>query len=463
MNGMQKFLTLYVFLYFFQSGAADSSIEARLQGYVTLVSEGVGVRRGENSPLETTIALIKLALGRMEGAVFLPDEELILYLLAKNNLNPRLKDPSTEATLLHFAAFYSAYDVMHYLLYKMQVCSEVDREGKTPLHWACNPFDKIPRKEVLELLVQKRRDLINIRDFSGKTALFYLPLYSEAADFLLRWGANINTEDAYGRTVLFERKNEEATRYLCTHGVRVNHRDNNQLTALGGYLTEYSSLADRAKAESVNVEAALRPSNLSFRREVHEIRKVIRVLLEHGCYVSPVYHPAYKIKPHVPCKIKDNELKKERIKRLKVLEKTFGDILKNIEECLKWVKVRSKLSHEKASLPSVDPVIFFDRYSCLLPFFEARLKEMNEILKQEGGGKPLSAGEPFTQDVKFGYFLSRLSFSEDISPDSKRISPELYSMAGDLMRNKEEYAKARFLSDTERGEIGKKILEKIFP
>ncbi len=434
MKGKQKVLIVYVlFLPFFCSDASDRALEARIQGYVNLVSQGVGLRLGEYSRSAVSIALVKLALGRKEGADFLPDEEAVLHWLKKREIAPTLKDPDTKGTLLHFAAFYGAGRVMHFLLYKARVPITVDKEGKSPLHWACDPYNKMPRKEVVELLVRVKKSLIHGCDSAQKTPLFYLSSYSEVADYLLEKGANINAQDDYGWTPLFMCKDEESTRYLCSHGADVNQQDDRKLPILGAYLTEYVSRLDVAKKK---------PECLS--KEVNGLQEGIKVLLQYGCYVHLRYHPAYKMKS-----LDSDHLEKERMKRIKVLQTSFGDILRPMEEALEWVKVRSALSEETKTIQGVSPVLFFDRYVSLLPFFKARYKEMEEILEKEKG--PESCGSVFT----FEEFLSRLSFS-------KHISPALAYVSCDLMCNKEKYEAARFLPEEQRSEMGKKIMEKVF-
>ena len=439
-KGKKKFLIIYAFLYFLNSAASDVSIEARVQGYVNLVAQGVGLRPGENSGCAQSIALIRIALGRMQGSDFSPDEETVLYLLKNNYLDPQMKEPGTRATLLHLAAFYGACKVMLFLLYEACVCIDVDHEGKSPLHWACNPYDRAPRKEVLELLVSVKKDLIYERDVFYKTPFFYLQFYSEAADYLLEVGANINVQDEGGRSPLFNFKNEENTRYLCSRGANVNQPGNHELTAMGTYLTDYCSRYDLAKNN---------PQGL-FVAQAHELRKGIKVLIQYGCYVHRMYHPAYKMAP-----LKSEHLQNEKMKKVRILGSTFGRIFRDIEESLEWIKVRLELSR-KSSMEGVSPVVVFDRYVSALPFFEARHREMNEILDKEGAAKSVPVVKPVDTDVKFAYFLSRLSFS-------KQISPEFYRMACDLMHNKAEYTAARSFSDEQHGEIGKRILEKIFP
>jgi len=436
-SGKKKILALYVSVYFFCSSASDLPIEIRLENYLTIVDQKCGVRASNSS--KRGIFLIKVALGMLRGEDFCPDEEAVLYLLRRGYLNPYIKDPHTGATLLHFAAFYGACDVMRYLLRELHISIEVDDEGKTPLHWACNPYHKTPSKKVIKLLVEAKKDLIHIRDFTHKTPLFYLSSYSEAADFLLDLGANINAQDEYGRTVLFRFKNEESTRYLCLHGADVNQADHNRLTALGAYLTDYSSRRDLAKNN---------PG--LFVKDVNEIEKGLKVLLQYGCYIPRMYHPGYRMSP-----LKSDYLQKEKMKKLRVLLGVFGHAIETMEEALNLVKVRLELSLRSGTIRSLSPLVFFDRYVSALSFFETRYSEMNEILEKEKELGIRSEEGSLDSVSEFGEFLSRLSFS-------KQISPELSLMACDLISNKEEYVAARVLPDSERAEMGKKILEKIF-
>ncbi len=439
MKSNREILIAYVLFSFFNSSASSVPLEVRVQHYINFASQGVSVQSGKSSRSERAIALIKIALGRMDGPLFLPDEEAVLYLIRNEYLNPRIKDRYTGATLLHFAAFYGAYDLVRYLLHEAHVCIGVDHEGKTPLHWAANPYHKIPCKKVIKLLVEVRKDLIHARDFSHKTPLFYMSDYSEAADFLLGKGININAQDDRGRTAIFTFKNEESTKYLCSHGADVNQPDYNRLTALGAYLTDYSSFYDLAKKN---------PS--LFFEKVKELEKGIKLLVQYGCYVPRMYHPAYKMEP-----LEFENLQKEKMNRMVGLLPAFGVTLQNMEEYLRWVKVRLDLSRRSTTLQGVSPVLVFDQYVSVLPFFEARYNEMNEIFQKEKELGIRSEEESSDSDTEFGEFLSRLSFS-------KQISSELHLMACDLIRNKEEYVAARALPDSERGEVGKKIIEKIF-
>ena len=438
MNGKQKVLVVYVFLHFFCNYPSDAVLENRIQGYIDLVSQGVGIQPGKNSSCARAVALIKITLGRMEGSSFLPDEEAVLYLLKKSYLNPNIKDPHTGATFLHFAAFYGACNVMRFLLHKARVRIDVDGEGKNPLHWACNPYHKVPRKEVVELLVKAKKDLIHARDLTHKTPFFYLPSHSEVADFLLGVGININEQDELGNTTLFRFKDEESMRYLCSHGAHVNHQNHQMVTVLGICLTDYSSRCDLVKNN---------PKILG----VNELRRGIKTLLKYGCYVPRMHHPAYRMAP-----LESNFQQNEKMKRVKVLEHSFGDILQDMEKELDWIKMRAVMSKKSKTMQGVSPILVFDRCVSALPFFETRFKEMNEIFEKEKEAGYSSDESPLGDIAAFEKFLCRLSFS-------KNISPELFFIACELVFNKKEYVEARLLPEEKRSEMGKKIVEKIFP
>ena len=424
-----------IFFYLFSSYASELPVESRLQNYLDVVDKVCGVRSTNSS--KQAVVLLKTALGIVRGEDFSPDEEAVLYLLRNNYLKPLCRDPHTGGTCLHFAALYGADTVMRYLLDEIHVPIELDREGKTPLHWAASPYHKTPRKDVIELLLNAQKDLLHARDFYGKTALFYLSSFFEVGDFLLELGLNINGTDTYGRTVLFAVKNEEDTRYLCSRGIDVNEVDERRLTALGAYLTTYSSRCDATKKEQ------------SHHAKIDDLKKGIKTIVHYGAVVPRRYHPA--------CEMSLGELdslEKERARRIRVLQSALGDSLRHMEETLEWTKTRLALSKQNKKIETVSPLLVVDTYSSALPFFRARYLEMKEITARER--KVNASKEDILDDVEFGNFLSRLSFS-------KQISSTLHCMACDLVYNHEEYETAHCLPEEEQIAMGKRILRQLFP
>jgi|GEM_PF-5744526 len=430
----QTILISYLLFNFIVIHSSTLPIESRMQVYLKHVFEGAGMRSGDNSPSARSIALVKVALGATEGGEFFPDEEVVLYLLEKQYLNPTIKDSYTGGTLLHFAAFYGACDVVRYLLEK-NTPIDIDSKGETPLHWAMKSYNKVSRKKVIELLVRAKKDLVHARDFEDKTPLFYVSSFDEGGEQLLHLGANINAQDMRGRSLLFSFKNKEEIRQLCAHGIDVNLRDENRLTALGSYLTVYSSGVDLLENENCSIES------------VNEVQKGIEQILYYGCYVPRMYHPAYKLRP-----LKSDYFQKERDKKMGAITLSFESILDSVEEVLILFKKRLALSQKSSSLKKISPEMIFDKYVAMLPFFESRYKEMKEIEKQETDSPRVESS--FNDRIKFENFLSQFS-------PSKKISPEMIFMACDLIKNKKMYEGIKLLPEENRSAMGEDILRKV--
>ncbi len=435
MKNKEKFF-FCVFFIFFSSYGSELPIEFRLQNYLGLINQMCGAD-STNYSKQATI-LLKAALGIMKGDDFSPDEEVVLYLLRNSYLNPLFKDPHTGGTCLHFAAFYGASEVMRYLLHEAHIPIELDREGKTPLHWAIAPYHKTPRRDVIEMLLEAKKDLVKTRDLYGKTPLFYLTSFSEMGDFLLSLGIDINERDSYGRTTLFIVKNQEDTRYLCSRGIDVNKADERKLTALGAYLTTYSSRCNVVKREQ------------NHHAKIDDLKNGIRTLVYYGAHIPCVYHPASE----TTFSYELDSLKEEKIRRIRVLQTVFGNILRHMEETLELTRTRLALCKKNKKMETVSPLLVVDTYCSALPFFKKRYREMKEIIAREK--KIKGSKEDIPDDSEFGDFLSRLSFS-------KQISSTLHYMACDLVYNHEEYAVAQGLPENERIEMGKSILRRLFP
>jgi hypothetical protein len=422
-------LISYLLFNFIEIHSSSLPVQDRIQVYLNNVCAGKGMVPGDDSPSARSIALVKVALGIKEGGEFFPDEEAVLYLLKKQYLNPTIQDSCTGGTLLHFAAFYGACQVIQYLLEK-NIPIEVDLEGQTPLHWAMESYNKVSRKEVIELLVSAKKDLVHARDFRHKTPLFNVSCFSEGGEKLLRLGADINAQDISGKSLLFSFKKKEEIKELCAHGIDVNLRDKSQLTALGGYLTLYSSAIDLIKDETIN-----------------EIQKSIEQILYYGGYVPRMYHPAYKLGP-----LKSDYFQKERDKKMQAITLSFESILGSVEEVLVLLKKRLALSQKSSSLKKVSSLMVFDKYVAMLPFFESRYKEMKEIEKKE---TDLCSKEfSFNDRIKFKNFLSQFY-------SSKTISPEMVFMACDLIKNKHMYEGIKLLPEENRSAMGEVILSKL--
>lgn len=141
-----------------------------------------------------------------------------------------------------------------------------DKDGRTPLHWACrgvhldivkylvengadvNAEDNnkvVPLHSLgvrnstaaIESLLAKGAD-INVKDYSSHTALHHAAMNdaADAADLLIKKGADIDSRDDYQRTPLIlcarERGGPKTTRVFLEAGADVNARDKFNDTAL---------------------------------------------------------------------------------------------------------------------------------------------------------------------------------------------------------------------------------------
>jgi hypothetical protein len=436
-NGKHIFLIVYVFFNFLFMHCSSLPLEKRVEAYLSLVFSGEDIPFNKEASLARSIALVKVALGLKEGEDFCPDEEAVLYWLRNSYLNPHSVDPHTGATLLHFAAYYSACEVLRFLLCEAGVSAEsVDKEGQTALHWAVSPYCGIPQQDVVELLLQAKKNLVHARNYSQRTPFLCVSSYSDVSDLLVSAGAQVNATDNKERTALFNFKSAKETRYLCSRGVSVNHPDSQRLTALGSYLAHYSLRWETLKNHRYSDEPTLA-----------EMEAGIQVLIQYGGYIPRLYHPAYRLK--VPSG------SEKRYKQY-VLEKVLRRFLMNLEEGIEWIKTRAALTARDKKMKGVDPLEIFEKYVSLIPFFCARYQEAQEIMGKEKEIGFISKEEDISTPAAFHKFLCRLSFS-------RYISPQLLAIAYDAVGNQEKYSTASSLSDEEKSEKGKALLQWLTP
>lgn len=181
-----------------------------------------------------------------------------------------------------------------------------DKDGRTPLHWACRGV----HLEVVKFLVEKGADVnaedsskivplhslatrnsakaiavlaakganVDTKDYGGNTALHYAAM-SNAADavaLLVKKGADIESREDYGRTPLLlcarERGGPKTTRVLLEAGADVNARDKFQATPI-------DLAAWRGKAEVVDM---LLDSGADIPSEGRRTRNLFSEAASHG-------------------------------------------------------------------------------------------------------------------------------------------------------------------------------------
>jgi uncharacterized protein len=141
--------------------------------------------------------------------------------------NPNMHDPSSGATLLHYAVLYDKPDLVTLLLdHKANVNAQIDARGPetgaTPLLYAVVQ-NKLP---LIKLLVARGADIRSTYR-SGRTALHIAANggMTDIAQFLLQNGADANARDNAGSSPLDEavrRGLPEVTSLLLEAGARVN-------------------------------------------------------------------------------------------------------------------------------------------------------------------------------------------------------------------------------------------------
>lgn len=419
---------VFIGLFFSVIGAeaAEPSLEKRLFQYACLIAQGAGMPPGDSSEEAKTYAYLSIALGRRDGDSYIPDEEVVLHWLEKGHIDPQFRTTHTRETLLHMAAFYGASKVLEYLLYKARVSLEVDYEGKTPLHYAMNPYHRVPCKKTIRRLLSYEPEFVYTRDNKGKTPFFYIHSYDEIGDFLLESGASIDPSDIKGHTPLFFFRSTETTNFLCSRGADVNWIDGEGFTPLGMHLTEYSKILDEQANGLV--------SNAQAFDQLKDLKEGIRTLLLYGASISQASHPVGSFK------VSDQKTQWRRNKKNELVQLLLADIFQKIEEDLEWVKKRIELAKRGGGSFKISFAHIFDRYVEALPFFMARDEERLKIFN--------------TKSVTFKDFLSRLTL--------RPVSTLIQEIGCDLIYNKDEYVRARSLPEEERAAKGEQLVKKFF-
>ena len=193
-----------------------------------------------------------------------------------------------------------------------------DKDGRTPLHWACRgvhleilkylvekgadvnaedsnkvvPLHSLGTRnstEGIEILIAKGAD-VDARDYGGDTALHHSAMNdsAEAVDILIKKGADIESRDNYFRTPLHlcarERGGPKTTRILLEAGADVNARDKFQTPPL-------NLAAWRGKKEVVNIlmdfganipSKGPEASNLFSEAASHDLKRLFDAVTEAG-------------------------------------------------------------------------------------------------------------------------------------------------------------------------------------
>lgn len=149
--------------------------------------------------------------------------------------NPALVDAKDKdgRTPLHWACRGVHLEVVKFLADRGADCNAVDNNETVPLHSVAARNNT----EAIKLLLAKGA-LIDAHEYRTHTALHYAAMYdaTDAAALLIEKGADIESRDDYQRTPLLlcarERGGPETTRVLIAAGADVNARDKFQSTSL---------------------------------------------------------------------------------------------------------------------------------------------------------------------------------------------------------------------------------------
>lgn len=153
------------------------------------------VRKGANVNAQNCWGLTPLLYSIREETSLKP-----IKFLLENGANPAIST-DTGATPLHAAAWEQNHSICEILLgYSSVEVNAKDKDGETPLHFACK-WRNTP-EGLIKLLLDHKADP-NVQDSQSQA-----PLYeacrsgnSAAARVLLQYGADINDDDLTGDTV----------------------------------------------------------------------------------------------------------------------------------------------------------------------------------------------------------------------------------------------------------------------
>eukprot|EP01100_Stratorugosa_tubuloviscum_P002714 TRINITY_DN1645_c0_g1_i2.p1 TRINITY_DN1645_c0_g1~~TRINITY_DN1645_c0_g1_i2.p1 ORF type:complete len:1407 (-),score=647.45 TRINITY_DN1645_c0_g1_i2:5-4201(-) len=128
-----------------------------------------------------------------------------------------------EATPLHYAAKYGAIKVVELFLATQANLNAADSSGASPLHWAV----RNGQFECAQILFANGA-LLDSEDDRGQTPIFQAIEYPKCINFLLESGADPNSKDKFGHTVLYaavKKGCEETVRLLTQRDADVTYRD----------------------------------------------------------------------------------------------------------------------------------------------------------------------------------------------------------------------------------------------
>jgi cytohesin len=156
-----------------------------------LRQESLNTRKGGRTPLHRAAAN-----GHAEAVA----------LLVELGTNPNIKTGG-GLTPLHYAAIYCHVSVIQILLsLGADPNVQTDSDKETPLHHVVSPFHRSPATQIISsirALVTSGASL-NIKQYFGKTPLSYTLIHPHCDSTvileLIRWGAHVFTQDAYGDT-----------------------------------------------------------------------------------------------------------------------------------------------------------------------------------------------------------------------------------------------------------------------
>ncbi|PVD36268.1 hypothetical protein C0Q70_03246 [Pomacea canaliculata] len=142
-------------------------------------------------------------------------------------------DPRDSFTPLHFATLSGQAQIIKSLIDNKAELNRVDSKGFSSLCYACNRG----QKEVVDILLSHGAN-VNIKTKVGDMTPLLLACQMDFPDIvrrLLQEGANLEAEDAEGRTALHAASNGSSVdlvKLLVTRGARIDHRDKSGWTPL---------------------------------------------------------------------------------------------------------------------------------------------------------------------------------------------------------------------------------------